>query len=252
MQSVLFYRASIAALSVTVLLQAFFAAFPQFDIAVSRALTSQNGGFFAAQHWLGPRISGLLRTFMEGAALVILALTLVFGIARWRSVTYAPLARCLSYLSANIIIASLLIVNLLFKEHIGRARPIDVTFFGGQKNFTPPWQVSDQCASNCSFTSGEASLAATLAIPLILVLWPHLRHKMFAAVIAGGFVVLVAAMRVVLGRHFLSDVTLSIAVSVLTALALYAAFGISKARRQLALPQGLRLRAKSVEAGRGR
>ena len=43
------------------------------------------------------------------------------------------------------------VVNEALKNHWGRARPEQVSDFGGAQRFTPALQPADQCVKNCSF-----------------------------------------------------------------------------------------------------
>ena len=47
----------------------------------------------------------------------------------------------------------LIIINLFLKNFWGRARPGDVLQLGGTENFSPWYQVSNACNTNCSFVS---------------------------------------------------------------------------------------------------
>ena len=48
----------------------------------------------------------------------------------------------------------IIVVNALLKNNWGRARPNDILELGGIEKFTPWYQFSESCASNCSFVSG--------------------------------------------------------------------------------------------------
>ncbi|MBO6896555.1 MAG: phosphatase PAP2 family protein [Shimia sp.] len=104
-----------------------------------------------------------------------------------------------------------LLVHRILKAHWGRARPDTTTEFGGDLLFTPPFEIAAQCAANCSFMSGEAAGATAFAISAYAVTRfvrsPVLHHMLFGSAlslaVAGAF------LRVVFGRHFLSDVIFS-------------------------------------------
>lgn len=94
-----------------------------------------------------------------------------------------------------------LLVNVVFKDHWGRARPGYVEAFGGDRQFTPPWVPSDQCRKNCSFVCGDASVGFGL---IALAYVGRRRRAWFAAaLIVGGAL---GVMRMAQGGHFLSDV----------------------------------------------
>lgn len=98
-----------------------------------------------------------------------------------------------------------LVVNVLLKDHLGRARPIDVYEFGGDFSFSQFWQPGP-FQENRSFPSGHASVAFTLVGP-----WFFLRRRnpLHAACwLVGGLAygTLVGVGRILQGGHFLSDV----------------------------------------------
>ena len=107
-----------------------------------------------------------------------------------------------------------LLVDVLLKPFWGRARPAQVSEFGGTLAFSPPHVLSHQCTSNCSFVAGEMAGAVALAVVLFLVLDRmkgriSLSHRR----IVQGLILLVplfvGVQRIAAGRHFLSDVLLS-------------------------------------------
>lgn len=123
-----------------------------------------------------------------------------------------------------------ILVNGVLKAHFGRARPAHLAEFGGDKLFTPPFQITDQCASNCSFVSGEGAAAVTVALVLAIMFWRWVRpdrHRLFVGLLV-ALVVMFAGMRIVKGRHFLSDVLLGGWMMALLALGLVWALGLHR------------------------
>ncbi|MEO1562350.1 MAG: phosphatase PAP2 family protein [Pseudomonadota bacterium] len=105
-----------------------------------------------------------------------------------------------------------LLVNSVFKEFWGRARPRDVVEFSGNLDFTPVFQISDQCDFNCSFTSGEGAGATAMAIS-VWVLTNGLSDQTLKQRLRYGALILALigiALRVVFGAHFTSDTLFSI------------------------------------------
>jgi len=108
------------------------------------------------------------------------------------------------YLIAVFAIGPGVIVNGILKAESGRARPAATVEFGGNKRYTPPLAISDQCERNCSFVSGEASLGfAFLAFGFAATTRAR-RRLGFAAGLALG--VAFGLLRIAQGGHFLSDV----------------------------------------------
>lgn len=96
-----------------------------------------------------------------------------------------------------------IITNVILKDNWGRARPVQVTEFGGLKSFTPPLLMANNCERNCSFISGEASTIYMLFLALALVVRRARFQLIMLAIIIGSASGLV---RMGLGGHFLSDV----------------------------------------------
>ena len=92
-----------------------------------------------------------------------------------------------------------LVANLYFKDTWGRARPVYISEFGGDKNFTRPFVKSDQCIKNCSWISGETSGAFSFMVGTIILR----NHIFFIWNWLLGFLVFFC--RLSMGGHFFSD-----------------------------------------------
>ncbi len=103
----------------------------------------------------------------------------------------------------TMFLGPILIVNGIFKSFWGRARPQDVLQFGGNKMFTLPFEMSNQCAWDCSFMSGHTAVAFWLLAPALLT--PK-KFRPIALMAAGVFGCLTAVYRIGQGAHFLTDV----------------------------------------------
>ncbi len=93
-------------------------------------------------------------------------------------------------------------VTWAVKEHHLRARPMDVVEFGGQRQFTPALQQTNQCQDNCAFTSGHVACGFFLAS--LMLLHPRRRWAWLGTGVGAGFLLGIARMSV--GAHWLSDV----------------------------------------------
>ena len=179
-----------------------FSAFPGIDLAVSELFHLGNGKFLFARDSAGDAVRDLLRLIFALAciAAVVGFVMIAFfsrklmgmGLAAW------------AFVALCVLVGPGLVANLGFKDHWGRARPVHVTQFGGDKQFTPPMLRAAQCERNCSFISGEASNIFILGFAVALLAEAGRRRKLFlAAIAAGGFAGLI---RIGAGAHFLSDV----------------------------------------------
>jgi lipid A 4'-phosphatase len=175
-------------------LSAFFLAFPGVDLWFSDLFYRSRGGFWLRRNDL----LGLLRTSHD-VLLVVLVVALI-----------AP--NVVVFLLSTLVLAPLLLVNAVLKNSWGRPRPIQVDTFGGDAPYVEVWRITDWCTSNCSFVGGEAS-SATWFIAVALVLPPRFRAAGVALAVA--YAGLLSLNRIAFGGHFLSDVLISIALTLL-------------------------------------
>ena len=100
-----------------------------------------------------------------------------------------------------------LVVNVVFKDHWGRARPAQIVAFGGTQKFTPAFVPSDQCTRNCSFPAGDPAMGFYLVSAALLAGSARTRRNgIIGAVALGGAL---GVVRIAQGGHFLSDVIAS-------------------------------------------
>jgi len=98
------------------------------------------------------------------------------------------------------IICVLIFVNLVLKNFWGRARPNDVMELGGKEAFSPWFEISNACETNCSFVSGDASVGFSI---IILYLITKKIVFLYTSVVIGFVFGLI---RIMAGGHFLSDI----------------------------------------------
>lgn len=193
-----------------------FWTWPAIDISVSRS-------FFAEHACAAGETANACGSFplagigsLNALRMVLYYLPVAAGIALIASILVPALDRQFTWPEAcrrNRLIAlavwiidSGLIVNFLLKGHSGRPRPDMTLLFGGSMPFVPAGDFSGACTSNCSFISGEAASAGWLFCLLALAA-PQIRTKLFAPVLLIS--IGTAVMRVLFGRHFLSDAVLA-------------------------------------------
>lgn len=195
---------SILALGLLLAASLFFYHFPQIDLFFARELYLGKGKFMLSNSKLSdffhkPVDQFLKYLFLGGLLIYLLICVFRIKLPQW-------LHEKLNFVFATTFIAQLLIINWGLKEFWGRARPSQLAEFGGHAHFTPAWQMAQECASNCAFTSGHAGMAACVA--LLAVFFPP-RWRGFWLVFSVFFYATASFMRMARGAHFLSDVTIS-------------------------------------------
>ncbi|MBK1666346.1 phosphoesterase [Rhodospirillum rubrum] len=181
-----------------------FVAFPGIDLGFSGLFYEGARGFFPAR---GPFWGFMVKATPWLAYGPLIYLTLVWLGGRLVGLAFTRLdGRRLGFLYASLLLGPALLVNLIFKETWGRARPSQILEFGGQARFTPAWMMADQCLSNCSFTSGHASLGYWTTALALLVPPPG---RVWAMTAALAFGTAVGLSRIAVGGHFLSDTVFS-------------------------------------------
>jgi lipid A 4'-phosphatase len=180
---------------------AILAAFPQIDLSVSRWFYS--GGFPFADSPLHGTIRDLTTGFLWLSFAAVIAAYLINKSRNQRMGGVDGKRVCFLFLV--LALGAGLIVNLGFKDHFGRARPRDVSEFGGGRTFTAAFAIGSECRKNCSFSSGEAA-AGFFSLALVYAL---ARRRRFAIGLAVAFGATVSLARIAAGAHFLSDTLVS-------------------------------------------
>ena len=187
-------------LTLALLLAWIFTAWPQLDLWASGQFHDSSGAF------VGDR-STFVRLLYHGIPwsgwLYALAGLVVMVLSIWRPRPLGPRwSRRLVALALVSIVGSGLVVNAGLKEYWGRARPVQVSEFGGAHHFTPALMPTDQCRHNCSFVSGHAT-SGYILMAIGLMGSVATRRRWLRIGLAWGVVVSLA--RIAQGGHFLSD-----------------------------------------------
>jgi membrane-associated PAP2 superfamily phosphatase len=185
------------------------------DIAISRLF------YDPATHWFMADAHSSLAMFRENGRVAVYTSIgcAVLGLAHflpWRVPSIPP--RAALFLTIALIVGPGILVNGIMKPYGGRPRPYEITQFGGTLPFVNWWNLTGACDSNCSFISGEASTAAWMFGPAMLLPAPWR-----AVAIAGAtvFTVMVSALRVMAGGHFFTDVLFGALTTILILLLLH-------------------------------
>ncbi|NVZ09945.1 phosphatase PAP2 family protein [Allochromatium humboldtianum] len=175
---------------------------PGLDLAVSGLFYTPGAGFTLKGEPWERALHESVPVLMVGVNLALIALWW-FNRRTGRG-WFGFTGRKLAFLLCLLILVPGLIVNQGFKEHWGRARPVTVMEFGGDKTFTPAFVLSDQ--EGGSFSSGHAAAAAYVVAAAATLAGRGSPWMWLALVYALG----VGLARLVSGGHFLSDVLTSL------------------------------------------
>ena len=169
--------------------------FPSIDLAVSDLFYTPSVGF---SH------SAILGAVHDDLRYFVTALVVIFGAML---VLWPRQRRAALFLLLALALGPGLMVNTVFKDHWGRARPAQVIEFGGTKRLTPAFVPADQCVTNCSFPAGDPAVGFFLVSAALLVPGIAARRWAIAAAVAAGGAL--GFVRLAQGGHFLSDIVAS-------------------------------------------
>ncbi len=180
-----------------------FVLYPQIDIEFSSLFYDANEKFYLAHKWWVLVIYHSVKYFIIFSLVVAIGVT-SYNYFKNRSILNMT-GKKLAFLLLVLALGPGLIVNWVFKENFGRARPQNTEIFGASKAFTPAFVISSECETNCSFSCGHAS-GAFFAIALALLATKRKKLYLSLAIVYGF---LVGLGRVIQGGHYLSDVIVS-------------------------------------------
>ena len=173
-----------------------FVGFPSLDIWVASLFYSS--GFFLKNSLLAASIYDDF-AIMHFYLLPLLIVLAVINYKKYTDPKESFSKRIYTFLTLSILLGPGLLVMTLKDFTFGRARPSQITEFGGQADFTRAFEYSGACDSNCSFVSGHASMGFFF----IGLGWLMQSKRWFY--IGLGIGVIVGITRIVQGGHFLSD-----------------------------------------------
>jgi lipid A 4'-phosphatase len=191
--------------------------FPEWDIGVSQFFFDRIGRFLPKHDGAAGFIYDATRFTLVPTFIMVLVGLLIRDVKYHHNLPFFGRKELL-FLLFTLLLGPGIIVHYGFKDHWGRARPVQVQEFGGMKTFSPALLPSNQCEENCSLPSGHAAIGFYF-LSLAFVLKG--RRKILSnsiGVVAGLGIGLV---RILQGGHFLSDVLFSGVVVYVTAYLLH-------------------------------
>ncbi len=207
-----------------------FLNFPQIDLWFSSFFFS---GAFTQRG--NPTFEFIRYIFIDGLTIIaILSVIMLIRSLMIGSRRAVPI-QVWGFIVSTFMAGPIIMANGIFKSYWGRARPAEVEFFGGSSDFTPPILIADQCERNCSFVSGEGSAIATFIIVFAVVIWPNMSRRWKAATLYVGLPssIVGIALRIITGRHFLSDTIFAVLFCAAIAWAFFQIFDMRLYRRGL-------------------
>ena len=183
---------------------ALFLLWPEIDLRTSAVFYTEGSGFWGERNAF---VMALYRGIpMMSNAIIIGLFIALFAYMFQRGLQGARRRIQVGYLITALILGPGLLIDVVLKDHWGRARPAKVTEFGGAATFSPAIIPTDQCGKNCSFVSGHAS-AGFYFVSLGFLGGVAARRRW--TLIGLGLGAVFGFGRVAQGGHFLSDIVFS-------------------------------------------
>lgn len=181
----------------------------EIDITISR-LFYNNGLFYLHDGWLAWMVKFGFPILLVSSGLSVFVVWFL-GWRRGKKWLLGVDTKIMLFVTGSMFLIVGLVVNGIFKTFWGRARPMDVLEFGGDKTFTPPLMISNQCDYDCSFMSGHAAIAFWVICFAFLAPQKYRKIAVFSALLFGT---LLGVARIAEGLHFFSDVAFSAVVTI--------------------------------------
>lgn len=178
--------------------------FPDLDISISNIFYNSKFGF---QYKKQPVVQFFFRVI---PILTVLFIAICCAYILYIILKYKSVKRIINswvfFLLITAAIGPGLTINSILKENFGRARPVQIVEFGGEKKFSRALTISDQCNTNCSFASGHAAMGFYFTAIAYVAGYLYFVRIYLAALVFGSFIGL---SRIIMGGHFASDVIAS-------------------------------------------
>jgi lipid A 4'-phosphatase len=177
---------------------------PKIDLDISQFVFSQDSGFIYRNNYIVQFFYYSIPILTKIFVAICVVVMIYIGI-RAKSIKKMFLSGAF-FLFVSALIGPGLIVNSVMKENFGRARPSQITAFGGEKYFSKAFEFSQQCDHNCAFSSGHAAMGYYFTAIAYLFGGAYFSVLYFSGLVFGTAVGL---SRILMGGHFASDVLVS-------------------------------------------
>jgi membrane-associated PAP2 superfamily phosphatase len=190
----------LAALLLAAIVGIIFGLYPELDLRIAGLFIEPSANGFVPRTWIRYARDASMWIIAALAVLPAVALAVKLVLPRTRLLVSG---RAIILLLATLALGPGLAVNVVLKETWSRSRPIDVAQFGGEERFVAWWDPRGNCASNCSFVTGDGSGAFWTLAPASLAP-PAWRPLAYGAALTFGAAI--GVMRMSFGGHFFTDV----------------------------------------------
>ena len=177
---------------------------PRLDVMISGFFYNADTGFFARNRFFDAIYHyGLYPAWVVSlTALVgIFASILIKSLRKYR--------KDMVFLVLALAVGSGLIANVIFKDHWGRPRPVQVVEFGGDHEFRPYYSpnLTFAVSPTKSFPSGHSTMGFYFFV-LCFLGKRHKKHYLYLAGIVAVSIIggMLGVTRIAQGGHFFSDV----------------------------------------------
>ena len=174
-----------------------FVLWPQLDLIITGLFWNEEAGFIYRHN---PLVLAMYHGFWFVPRIIIPVLLIALALS-WYNQCAKHKRKYTVCLLLVLLIGPGLIVHAL-KDNWDRGRPRHIETFGGAKEFSPAFVMSDQCERNCSFPSGHAAQG----FYFMALGWVFGRRWFYIGLLIG---IAASAGRVLQGGHFFSDVITS-------------------------------------------
>ncbi|MDC0864411.1 phosphatase PAP2 family protein [Rickettsiaceae bacterium] len=191
-------------LTISGILLLIFVLFPDIDISISSLFYDSDLRFFYKDSFI---IELIFRSIplITKIFVAICFSNLIYVLLKHKNIK-SVVRSWAFFLCITAAIAPAFTVNYALKENFGRARPKQIKEFARDKTFSRAFVISDQCDTNCSFSSGHAAMAfyfSSIAYIVNIIYF----NRVYLSMLIFGFIV--GLSRIAVGGHFASDVIAS-------------------------------------------
>ena len=207
-----------------------FRAWPGLDLETAGLFYDAESSFVATKS------AGLVRRALYIMPWILLIIMVALYLAKASSLirVWSPCRRGLALMALSLALGPGLLVNAILKDNVHRPRPNQIAEFGGPLQFQSAGTIEGDCPRNCSFVSGEVSVAAWTVAAALLVPISIQPMALAAALMLSG---VAGLSRMSAGAHFLSDTLLAMLFTWLVIIVTWwALFGSPGAARSAAGP----------------